>query len=89
MYQGTTYTWRGRASLLHVIKGPQDATSSGTSGEGGPNCNLIHKPRDTEFGVVFVTENSAKILNVKASLDFRLQAKEGESFECKSFRNSK
>ncbi len=71
MYKGTTYTWRGRASLLHVIKGPQDATSSGTSGEGGPNCSLLHKPRDTEFGVVFVTENSAKILNAKASLDFQ------------------
>jgi hypothetical protein len=71
MYKGTTYTWRGRSSLLHVIKGPQDATSRGTIGEGGPNCSLIHKPRDTEFGVVFVTENSAKILNAKASLDFQ------------------
>lgn len=72
MYKGTTYTRRGRANLFHAIKGPQDATSSGSTGEGRPNCSLIHKPRDTEFGVVFVTENSAKILNIKASSDFRL-----------------
>jgi len=36
-----------------------------------PTVVFIHKPRDTEFGVVFVTENSAKILNAKASLDFQ------------------
>ncbi len=59
------------ASLLHAIKGLQDATSSVTTGEGGPNCSLIHKPQDIEFGVVFLTEISASILNIKATLDFR------------------
>jgi hypothetical protein len=72
MYKGTTYTWRGRPSFLHAVNRRQDATSSGTTGEGGPNCSLIHKPPDTEFGVVFVPDNSAKILNIKASSDFRL-----------------